>query len=450
MKVLVTGGAGFIGSHVVDQLRAAGMTPRIFDMRPSPYPEHADVETVVGDILDREQVQDALRGCDAVAHLAAAADVDQVAKAPADAEALNARGTLNVLEAARLAGVKRVAYASTIWVYSNADDGPVNEDASLNAPDHLYTATKLTGELYCRSYAEMYGLDCTILRFGIPYGPRARPAAVVPAFVRKALAGEPLTIAGTGEQSRRFVYVEDLADGVVCGLRPEAGNRIYNLVSNEDVSIKRIAESVKEAVGHAEIVHTEARAADFKGVEVCGQRAERELGWTARTPFAEGLSRYVTWVKQEDAAVQAAPEPSPAMSKWFHWHVPGYSAVVNLSRSVAAFGLFALFLFLLHGLEPSADDTHLIALASFLFAAIYAAVAGTRDDSALTPAGVGSFVAGLAALALVAPWPRSHLPFAWPDAALMMLTVAGVAASLALATGRALPRAAQERGGPGN
>jgi UDP-glucose 4-epimerase len=448
MKVLVTGGAGFIGSHVVDRLRAAGMTPRIFDVRPSPYAEHAQVETVVGDILDRDQLLDAMRDCDAVAHLAAAADVDQVAKAPADAEALNARGTLNVLEAARLAGVKRVAYASTIWVYSNADEGPVDEDAALGAPDHLYTATKLTGELYCRSYAEMYGLECTILRFGIPYGPRARPAAVVPAFVRKALAGEPMTIAGTGEQSRRFVYVEDLAEGVVCGLRPEACNRIYNLVSNEDVSIKRIAENVKQAVGDAEIVHTEARAADFKGVEVCGKRAERELGWTAQTPFSEGLSRYVAWVKQEHVAVAAAP--APAATRWFHWHVPGYSAVVNLARSVATFGVLALFLFLLHGLEPSADDTHLIALASFLVAAIYAAVAGTRDSDALfTPAGVGSFAAGLAALALVAPWPHSHLPFAWPDAALMTLTLAGVAGSLALATGRAIGRTAEERGGPG-
>src|SRR4051812_33465874 len=323
MKVLVTGGAGLIRSHVVDRLRAAGMTPRVFDVRPSPYHDPREVESVMGDILDRDQLERAMRGCDAVAHLAAAADVDQVAKNPADAEALNARGTLNVLEAARVAGVKRVAYASTIWVYSNAADGPVDEDASLGAPDHLYTATKLTGEMYCRSYAEMYGLECTILRFGIPYGPRARPAAVVPAFVRKALAGEPLTIAGTGDQSRRFVYVEDLADGVVCGLRPEAGNRTYNLVSNEDVSIKRIAESVKEAVGDTEIVHTEARAADFKGVEVCGERAQRELGWTARTPFSEGLGRYVAWVKQEDAAVPAAPEP--ASSRWFHWHVPGYS-----------------------------------------------------------------------------------------------------------------------------
>jgi UDP-glucose 4-epimerase len=446
MKVLVTGGAGFIGSHVVDRLRAAGMTPRVFDLRPSPYHDPHEVESVVGDILDRDQLKRAMRGCHAVAHLAAAADVDQVAKNPADAEALNARGTLNVLEAAREAGVKRVAYASTIWVYSNADDGPVDEEASLHAPDHLYTATKLTGEMYCRSYAEMYGLDCTILRFGIPYGPRARPAAVVPAFVRKALSGDPLTIAGTGEQSRRFVYVEDLAEGVVCGLRPEAGGRTYNLVSDEDVTIRRIAESVQEAVGQAEIVHTEGRAADFKGVEVCGKRAERELGWTACTPFSEGLRRYVDWVKEEDAALELAPRPQPVAQPWW---ASAYRTALGSTRTAATLGVLAVYLFALHSLHTVADDTHLIAFASFLVAATYAAVAGARDTRTWpTPAGKGSIIAGLGALALVAPWPRWDLGFAWPDALLMVLTVGGVALALVLATG-AIVRPAEERSGSG-
>src|SRR5689334_24575179 len=176
---------------------------------------------------------------------------------PAGAEELNSRGTLNVLDAARELGVKRVVYASTIWVYSDVEGDSADEETPLKAPAHLYTATKLAGELYCRSYAELYGLEPTILRFGIPYGPRARPAAVVPAFVGKALAGEALTIAGTGEQCRRFVYVEDLAEGVVRGLAPEAAGRTYNLVGDEDVSIRQIAETVQEVVRAVPIVHTE-------------------------------------------------------------------------------------------------------------------------------------------------------------------------------------------------
>ena len=233
---------------------------------------------MLGDLLDREALREAMRGCDAVVHLAAAADVDDVALRPAEAEAVNARGTLNVLEAARGAGVSRVVYASTIWVYGSAT-GTVDEDHTVELPDHLYTATKLAGEMYCRSYAALYGLDCTVLRFGIPYGPRARPAGVIPIFVRKALAGEPLTIAGEGLQSRRFVYVEDLAEGVVRGLGPQAGGRVYNLVGEESVTVRGIADAVGDLLGGVDIVHTRARAADFAGAEVSGARAAAELGW---------------------------------------------------------------------------------------------------------------------------------------------------------------------------
>src|SRR5207302_10870836 len=128
-----------------------------------------------------------------------------------------------------------------------------------------YTSTKLAGELYCKAYQELYGIEYTILRFGIPYGPRAREAAVIPAFVGKALRGEALTLAGDGGQSRRFVYVEDLADGVALGLNDVAGNRIYNLASDENVTIKQIAERVQELIGDVETVYTPARPGDLGG-----------------------------------------------------------------------------------------------------------------------------------------------------------------------------------------
>jgi UDP-glucose 4-epimerase len=300
VRVLVTGGSGFIGSHVVDKLRARGHEPVIYDLRPSPWHERGSVETVLGSITDREALERALHSCDAVAHLAAVADVNDVHAEPEDAERVNARGTVAVLEAARRAGVKRIVYASTIWVYSDCQDEAVDEDTLLPAPSHLYTSTKLAGELYCKAYQELYGIDFTILRFGIPYGPRAREAAVIPAFVGKALRGEPLTLAGDGSQSRRFVYVEDLAEGVALGLADVAANRVYNLASEENVSIKQIAENVKEILGDVEIVHTEARPGDFGGKIVCSKRAERELGWTAATPFSEGVRRYVEWRTADD------------------------------------------------------------------------------------------------------------------------------------------------------
>ncbi len=309
MRVLVTGGSGFIGSHVVDKLRERGHEPVIYDLRPSPWHDDPEnpVDTRLGSITDREALERALHSCDAVAHLAAVADVNDVHAEPEDAERVNARGTVAVLEAARRAGVKRIVYASTIWVYSDCEDEAVDEDTLLPAPSHLYTSTKLAGELYCKAYQELYGIDYTILRFGIPYGPRAREAAVIPAFVNKAFKGEPLTLAGDGSQSRRFVYVEDLADGVALGIDEVARNRVYNLASDENVSIKQIAETVQELVGNVEIVHTPARPGDFGGKVVCSKRAERELGWTAATPFSQGVAKYVAW-RREQAARRAAED----------------------------------------------------------------------------------------------------------------------------------------------
>ena len=297
MKVMVTGGSGFIGSHVVDRLIAHGHEPRIFDLVPSRYHETDDVEYVSGDLLEEQAVRRAIRGCDAVIHLAAVSDVNKVLSDPGLAEAVNAGGTRIVLEAARLENVPRVVYASTVWVYGSSNGhGPLDEDEPFTLPGHLYTATKLAGEMYCSSFGELYGLETTIARFGIPYGPRARPATVLAAFVAKALADEPITIAGDGLLSRRFVYVEDLAEGVVATLDPVATGRVYNLVGAENTTVREIAETVARVVRQVPIVYVEGRAGDIQGAEVSGARAKRELGWEATTSFHVGVARYVEWV----------------------------------------------------------------------------------------------------------------------------------------------------------
>jgi UDP-glucose 4-epimerase len=357
-RVLVTGGAGFIGSVVVDQLKEAGYEPRILDIRHSPHHARGEIDTVIGNVCKPADVQHAMQGCDAVVHMAAAADVNEVVKTPAESEELNSRATLNVLEAARLTGVERVVYASTIWVYSDVDAETVDEDTPLMPPAHLYSATKLAGEMYCRSYAELYGVDYTVLRFGIPYGPRARPAAVVPIFVRKALAGEPLTVAGGGAQSRRFVYVEDLAAGVVRGLQPAAANRVYNLVGTEDTTILDIASTVQSLVGDVEIEHVDGRGADFRGVEVDGSRAERELGWTAETPFREGVRRYIAWHREQEEAAVAPRRPALA----------ALGSLATAARAVAAVlmaafvGIAAAGLATVNSLDDSADRAAFVAL----------------------------------------------------------------------------------------
>ena len=314
MKVLVTGGAGFIGSHVVDALGAQGHESRVLDLVPSPWHD-GGVETVIADLQDAAAVREAVDGCDAVLHLAAMADVYQVVEEPARTDAVNVRGTFNLLEAAREANVQRFAYASTIWVYGNAPGPqPHDEDTPLVLPPHLYTATKLAGEMYCRAYDQLYGVPATILRFGIPYGPRARAAAVIPSFVARARAGQPLTIAGDGSATRQFVYVEDLAAGVVAALAPTGAGRIYNLVGEELVSVRQIADTVRELVADVPVEHGPDRPVDLVFGRASEERAARELGWRAATSFTDGVQRYVEWLTVTSGSPIASAASSTAGS----------------------------------------------------------------------------------------------------------------------------------------
>jgi UDP-glucose 4-epimerase len=314
MRVLVTGGGGFIGSHVVDRLLDRGMTPRIFDLSASPYHSPLEVETFTGSITDAANLDLAMRDCDAVIHLAAVADVGHVLADPVLAEEVNTRGTLNVLEAACRAKVGRVVYGSTTWVYSDCVEQEVDEETPIPAPRHLYTATKLAGETYCAGYAELYELESTVLRFGIPYGPRARAAGVVAKFTDLAFEGKPLTIAGDGSTTRSFIYVEDLAEGIVAALAPEAAGRTYNLSGDEVVTILEIAERVQENTDNCEIVHTPPRPGDFPGKTISNERALRELGWKAETNFKEGVRKYVEWVRCTTRPPDPVPGKRPSLN----------------------------------------------------------------------------------------------------------------------------------------
>ncbi len=314
MRVLVTGGGGFIGSHVVDKLMARGVTPRIFDLSASPYHSPLEVETFTGSITDPGNLDLAMRDCDAVIHLAAVADVGHVLADPVLAEEVNTRGTLQVLEAACRAKVGRVVYGSTTWVYSDCPEQEVDEETAIPAPRHLYTATKLAGETYCAGYSELYDLEYTVLRFGIPYGPRARAAGVVAKFTDLSFEGKALTIAGDGSTTRSFIYVEDLADGIVAALAPAAAGRTYNLSGDEITTILEIAERVQENVDTCEITHTPPRPGDFPGKTISNQRALDELGWKAETPFKEGVRQYVEWVKCTTRPPDPIPGTKPSLN----------------------------------------------------------------------------------------------------------------------------------------
>ena len=304
MRVGVTGGAGFIGSHVVDALAAAGHDVIVIDGRP---PHRPDVDHVGVSVLDGPALAEATAGLDALFHLAAVADVNDVVRDPVAAVDLNVGGTARVLEAARGNGIGRVILASTVWVYSSvaaSDATVVDESAcfSLATARHVYTSSKLAAEMLCHDYGNMYQLPFTILRYGIPYGPRMRPSLVIPIFVRKSLAGEPLTVAGDGTQHRKFVYVEDLARGHVLALEERAANQTYNLDGREAITILRIAETVLRLTGSQRpIQFMPARSGDYAGTEVLSEKARIELGWEPEIDFDEGMRRTVPWLVERFA-----------------------------------------------------------------------------------------------------------------------------------------------------
>src|SRR5882762_7358820 len=198
MKALVTGGAGFIGSHVVDKLCDRGVNVRVFDMVMPVF--RKDIEFYHGSMLDIEALRMAMNGIDAVYHLAAVADVKDVFDEPHFSESINVRGTINVLEAARKIGVGRVIYGSTTWVYSEVTDVHVDEDTLLKPPSHLYTATKIASEYYCQCYSKLYNLSVTIFIFGIPSPPRVCDRAVLPTLASSSPCAPPPARAGNRPQ----------------------------------------------------------------------------------------------------------------------------------------------------------------------------------------------------------------------------------------------------------
>ena len=298
MKAAVTGGTGFIGSHLVDRLRDAGHEVAVLDMRP---PHRSDVQFHAVSITDQAALVKALRGVDVVFHLAAVSNVNDAADQPVRTIDLNVGGTARVWEAARRADVARAVLASTVWVYAAAPpaapgEGAADELTPLNpaGSGHIYTASKVAAEMVVHNYADLYGQDFTILRYGIPFGPRMRAELVIPRFVRAALSGDTISVHGDGTQYRNYVYIDDLIDAHLLALSPAGINEVFNLEGTEQISIRRLVETISAVLSRKVAVEFgAARPGDYEGREVSAAKAAAVLGWAPKVSFEEGLRRFV-------------------------------------------------------------------------------------------------------------------------------------------------------------
>lgn len=293
MVVLVTGGSGFIGSHLVDKLVEKGYETRVFDKI---KPRTDEVEWYQGNLQDEKDILEACRDVEVIFHLAAIADVYVAFSRPELCLDVNEVGTVNLLRAATAKEVDRVVLASTTWVYGKVE-GVVDEDTPIPPPEHIYTKTKIGQEHLVITWQQHYGLPYTILRYGIPYGPRMRSNMVIAIFTRKAMRKEPLTIFGDGSQGRCFIYVEDLAEGNVASLKTSGKNEVFNLAGVEFVTVNQVVANLKRIFGEIKVERDPLRPSDFKGVVVSVEKAKKMLDWEPKVSFEKGLERYVTFVR---------------------------------------------------------------------------------------------------------------------------------------------------------
>jgi nucleoside-diphosphate-sugar epimerase len=313
---LVTGGAGFIGSHLVARLLTDGHRVRVVDNFSTG--RRANIEAVqaagpdrlqvsTADSRDPDVMHEAMAGMDGVFHLAALGSVPRSVKEPQETHAANATGTLNVLVAARDRGVKRVLFAGSSSVYGALEEYPKLENHPT-CPISPYGLTKLMGEHYLRLFGELYGMEPVTLRYFNVFGPRQDPtsqyAAVVPAFVSKLLRGEAPTIYGDGEQSRDFTYVENVVDANILAMQAPAQSvapGLFNIAAGGRHSVNDLFRTVRDLVGvDIEAVHADPRPGDIRHSQAGIDLARERLGYEPRVSFAQGLQRTVEHFKQAD------------------------------------------------------------------------------------------------------------------------------------------------------
>jgi UDP-glucuronate 4-epimerase len=313
MRILVTGGAGFIGSHLVEKLLALGYGVAILDDFNDFYDpriKHRNIATVKNDVpvfqmdlRDNNAVRDLFHRekFAAVAHLAARAGVrPSIAQLQLYYDA-NVNGTLHLLDAARTAGIERFIFASSSSVYGICKDVPFAEDFHLTQTISPYAATKIAGEFLCSTFSHLYQMRVVALRFFTVYGARQRPDLAIHQFTRKILAGQPIDQFGDGTTRRDYTYIDDIIQGVVAALN-YGGARwdIFNLGENETVQLKDLIQAIETAVGKkAKINQLPEQPGDVPLTCADISKAHRLLGYNPTTKLRDGLPKFVEWFRAQ-------------------------------------------------------------------------------------------------------------------------------------------------------
>jgi UDP-glucose 4-epimerase len=303
-RVLVTGGAGFVGVNLAPVLAQLGYATRCYDNFSTGHSDDAKRagydEIVEGDVLDRVALAEATRGCTHVVHLAAQCGVPASIEDPVTDSEVNVRGTLHALLAARDAGAAGFVFAS-----SNAPLGeitpPAHEDM-VPRPTSPYGASKLAGEAYCSAFASSYGLPTVALRFSNVYGPYSyHKGSVVAAFCKRALAGEALIVYGDGTQTRDFVFVDDLCGGIAAAVSDGAKGVVAHLGSGTETAVLEVAQLLSDRFGGVPVEHRPARAGDVPRSAADISAARERFGFAPEVTLVEGLDRTVAWFRESAA-----------------------------------------------------------------------------------------------------------------------------------------------------
>lgn len=313
-QVLVTGGLGFIGSHLVQRLLFLGARITVYDNFDEFYPGKEDnlreirsagheFKLEEGDVRDYAHLSSTVKGQDLIFHLAAQAGVRYCNQFPVKANSVNVNGTLNVLAAAREHGIKKMVYASSSSVYGDPVYLPLDEEHPTN-PNSPYGASKLAAEHYVRVSSRVYGISAASLRYFSVYGPRGRPDQVVYSFAKRIKEGRHPEIFGDGEQTRDFTFVSDIVDATILAMeKDESNGQVFNIGDGSRVTINQLADMIIEGMGKksagVEPVHREKSKGDFPDTEANNQKAKKLLSWNPKVSLSEGLELFLDWFRSK-------------------------------------------------------------------------------------------------------------------------------------------------------